>query len=355
MNKPALNISAPKRILIRSTNWIGDAIMTTPAVRSIRENFPGARVSILVLPWVADVFVASPYVDEIILYRKNGEHRGLPGRLRLVKELGAKDFDLVILLQNAFEAGLITWLARIPARAGYSTDGRGFLLTHPVKLRQEVKTVHQVHYYQEMLRGLGLRTGPDKLFLNLPAAARGWAEDFLQDRLRQNGKPVIGFNPGASYGPAKRWPAEKFSELAGLVSSRTDGNILVFGTDDDHEAAAIIRRGAEKHVVDLTGRTTLAQAMALIERCHVFVTNDSGLMHVSAALGTPTAAIFGSTNHVTTGPYSKRSRVIRKEIPCSPCLQTHCDTDFRCMQEIGSSEVFATVLKLLNGRRPPSE
>ncbi len=341
-----------KKILVRSTNWIGDAIMTTPALRTIRENFPRAEITLLALPWVADVFSAGPHVDRVLLYEKNGCHQGFRGRRQLVRDLRDQGFDLAILLQNAFEAALITRLAGIPNRAGYRTDGRGLFLTHPVRLPRARKKIHQVHYYQELLADLGLTPGPDELFLDLSDQDRHWARGFvaaLPDGPSGGKRPLIGLNPGAAYGPAKRWPAEKFARLAGLVAREVDGQLLVFGTAADRETATAIVAAAPEQVVDLTGRTSLGQAMALIEQCRVFVTNDSGLMHVAAALATPTAAIFGSTNPVTTGPYSDTGLVIRREIPCSPCLKTHCrKDDFRCMTGISSHQVLAAVKTLLS-------
>jgi len=242
----------------------------------------------------------------------------------------------------------MTWLARIPERAGYTTDGRFLFLTRRVSLQKSVKKIHQVHYYQEMLRGLGLTPGPDELFLQLPDDACRRAAEQLANAGADADTLLIGFNPGASYGPAKRWPAAKFGALAERLVMEYGGSgcrILVFGTDADRETAEAIRNFSgrtARHVVSLAGRTTLAEAMALIARCRVFVSNDSGLMHVGAALQTSTVAIFGSTNPVTTGPYSKNSVVIRKEMPCSPCLKTHCrSADFKCMQDITGDEVFA--------------
>jgi heptosyltransferase II len=190
----------PRKILLRSTNWIGDAIMTTPAVRTIRENFPEAEIAILAKPWVADVFTASTHVDKVILYRSDGAHRGIRGLWQLAGELRAKRFDLAILLQNAFEAALLTRLARIPARAGYRRDARSWLLTHPAAIDRRIKKVHQVHYYQDMLRQLGLSPGPDELHLDLPRPVRRWAKEFVANLGR---RPLIGLNPGAAYGPAK--------------------------------------------------------------------------------------------------------------------------------------------------------
>ena len=330
-----------RKILIRSTNWIGDAIMTTPAVRTIRQNFPGTEITLLALPWVADVFRASPRVDRILSYERTGRHAGLQGKFTLAAELRREHFDAAILLQNAFEAAFITLLAGIPIRAGYTTDGRGLLLTHGVRRAAEIKKLHQVHYYQEMVRGLGCVPGADDLELVVPREGDAWATEFLREAAA-NGREIIGLNPGASYGPAKRWPAEKFAALARELNRSPDSLLLLFGTSADQQAAAEIKGACpdKDRVMDLTGRTTLAQAMGLISRCHAFVTNDSGLMHVAAALATPTVAIFGSTNPVTTGPFSVKSSVVRSDLACSPCLETHCPKrHFLCMENISVDDV----------------
>jgi heptosyltransferase II len=344
MAEHSLCVPQPRRILIRSTNWIGDAVMTTPAVRTIRRNFPAAQITLLALPWVADVFAACPHVDRIFLYDKQGRHQGLRGKLRLAAELNLEGFDLAILLQNAFEAALIAKLARIPARAGYNTDGRALLLTHSVRKQPGIGSKHQVHYYQQMLAGLGLQIaeGAPELFLN--SAAKEEADKLLT----QAGQgPIIGLNPGAAYGPAKRWPSEKYAALAERLAAATGGLIVIFGTKADQKAAAEIT-AAGKRVLDLTGKTSLALALACIARCHVFVTNDSGLMHVAAALNTPLVAVFGSTDHIATGPFSDRATVIRHSLPCSPCLKTHCPQGhLRCMELVSVEEVEQAALKLL--------
>jgi len=338
----------PAKILIRSTNWIGDAIMTTPAVRTIRQNFPDADITLLALPWVADVFAACPHIDHIFIYDKNGRHRGLKGKLRLAADLRLEKFSLSILLQNAFEAALITTLARIPARAGYTTDGRGLLLSHGVRKAQDIGEKHQVHYYQQMLRGLGLQPGPNALELFLDPSAVKEAEALLQEVQQGRALPLIGLNPGAAYGPAKRWPVKKYAELGRQLSKITNGLILVFGTEADRDAAAEISAAAGDHVCDLTGKTRLALALACIDRCHAFVTNDSGLMHVAAALRTPLVAIFGSTDHIATGPYSDQATIIRKPLACSPCMKTHCPKKhFQCMEQLTVEEVVEATLNFL--------
>ena len=341
----------PGRILIRSTNWIGDAIMTTPAVRTIRQNYPDAEITLLALPWMADVFASCPHIDHIFIYDKHGAHKGLIGKLRLVANLRQQHFDMTFLLQNAFEAALITTLAGIPVRAGYSTDGRGMLLTHGVKKHPKIGLKHQVHYYQEMVQALGLRLGPDSLELFLDEQAVLDAQQRLDAAGHSVNKPIIGLNPGAAYGPAKRWPAAKYGQLAKYLAGQTEGTILVFGTDADNEAAAEITSVAGDCVCDLTGKTSLAEALALIDRCDVFVTNDSGLMHVAAALTTPLVAIFGSTDHVATGPYSEKATIIRKPLDCSPCMKTHCPKKhFHCMENITMEEVAAASLNVLQNQ-----
>ena len=321
--------------------------MTTPAVHTIRRNFPAAHIAILAYPWVADVFAASPDVDEVILFDKKGRHQGLGGLVRLAGELREQRFDAAILLQNAFEAAFIACLAGIPARAGYRRDARGLLLTHGVTIAPAVRRLHQVFYYQEMLKGLGLTPGSDQLTLTLAPETRRWAKEFVQGQGRGPG-PVVGLNPGAAYGPAKRWPAENYAALAGRLVHELGALVLVFGTEADRQAAALIKEKAPERVVDLTGRTTLAEAMALIGVCHGFVSNDSGLMHVAAAQRTPMAAIFGSTDAVATGPFADNAVVLQQELDCIPCLATHCrGNDYRCMTGITVGRVFDTVAGLL--------
>ncbi len=341
----------PAKLLVRSTNWIGDAIMTTPAIRTIGENFPESEITLMALPWVRDVFAFCPHIDRIFTYDKEGRHKGLSGKLLLARDLRKEKFDGVILLQNAFEAALITTLAQIPARGGYTTDGRGLLLTHGIKKQADIDQRHQVHYYQQMLADLGLNTGPTDLELFVSPQKLHEAQQALAAIFCTTGKvPVVGFNPGAAYGPAKRWPAEKFAELAKMLHNQTDSLILVFGTKADNQAAKVIEQVIPDRIrfLDLTGTTDLASAIAYIACCDAFVTNDSGLMHVAAAVNTPLVALFGSTDHIATGPYNKRAIVLRKSLSCSPCKKTHCpEKHFACMEKLSAREVYSTVIRLL--------
>ncbi len=334
----------PKKILIRSTNWIGDGIMTTPAVRSIRQNFPEAEISLLAWPWVADVFNASPHVDRVIIYDKRGIHRGVKGLLRLSGALRHYKFDAAILLQNAFEAALIAWAAGIPIRAGYRRDGRSPFLNYGVTLDKTGENRHHVYYYQNLLARLGLTIGSNDLFLEISREDKKWAENYLSNL---SPSPVIGLNPGAAYGPAKCWPADRYAGLASLIHEKTGGQFLVFGSAADSRTGSEIAERGQGHIHNLAGKTSLSQAMALIARCDAFVTNDSGLMHVAAATGTPLVAIFGSTDAEATGPFSENASVLQKKMPCQPCLKKNCDSGFSCMLDITVEEVAREVLEKL--------
>ena len=337
-----------KRLLIRSTNWIGDAVMTTPAVRAIRHNFPNAHISMLAKPWVAPVFAYSPHVDEIIIYEANGRHRGIRGTVRLAKDLRAYRFDAVILLQNAIEAALIAFMAGIPNRIGFDTDARRLLLTHPVRCTRSIKSIHQTGYYLKMIEGAGLVGGGQHLELSIGTEDRQRAERTLSAHGITPDRRVVGLNPSATFGPAKQWFPERYAALGDRLNSSLDATILLFGGPSDRKLGQDISRMMAAPAIDLSGRTSLGEAMALIDRCNAFVTNDSGLMHVAAALNTPLVAVFGSTNSTTTSPYSETSRIVRVPIECSPCMQPVCPLGhMNCMRQVSVDMVADAVKDLL--------
>ncbi|BBO72554.1 ADP-heptose--LPS heptosyltransferase [Desulfosarcina alkanivorans] len=339
---------AIKRLLIRSTNWIGDAVMTTPAVRAIRRHFPGARISLLAKPWVAPVFAHSPHVDEIIVYEANGRHRGAMGPIRLARDLRRHRFDAAIFLQNAIEAALIAFLAGIPVRIGFDTDARRPLLTHAVRCTRAIKAIHQTGYYLEILKGIGVVDGDQVLELTLGENDREQARQLLTRQGVDPAARIVGLNPSATFGPAKQWFPERYAALGDRLRDEWGATVLIFGGPSDRELGENIRRMMHGPAIDLSGRTSLGQAMALIDRCDAFVTNDSGLMHVAAALNTPLVAIFGSTNSTTTSPHSDTSRIVRVPIECSPCMKPVCPLGhMNCMKQVSVELVFDTLKGLL--------
>lgn len=338
-----------RRIFIRAANWVGDAVMSTPMIRAVRRRFPTARMVILAKPWVAPVFEGSPDLDEIMIYDAAGRHSGVPGILRLSREVAARRFDLAVLVQNAFEAALIARLANIPRRLGYIADGRGALLTHGVPRTRAMKRRHQIDYYLGITEAAGIPTcGRDMTLRILPreraAADRILAEQGISDR-----HPLLGVNPGAAFGSAKRWPVNRFGELCRrLRAAIPELQVAVFGGPGEEKLGEAVRVLAGQGAVNLAGRTSLRMAMALIERCRLFVTNDSGLMHVAAALAVPQIAVFGSTDHTTTSPAHRDSRMIRVPVPCSPCMKPECPLGHhQCMRAVTVERVMPLALRML--------
>jgi len=333
-----------RKVLIRSANWVGDAVMSLPAIHSMRLSFPLAEISILAKPWVAEIFQGNPAVNRVIVYQSPGVHQGVGGKWRLARQLKKERFDLAVLIQNAFEAALISLMAGIPRRAGYNTDGRTLLLNHPVPVDQKVKSGHQVDYYLELVRSLGFRAASRIPSLKVPEERQQEAGQTLKSLGIGESEKIVGISPGATYGSAKQWFPERYGELAERIAQNLTKHILIFGSRGDQKVAAQVREKARVPLVDLTGATTLARAVALIARCDLFITNDSGLMHVAAALGVPLIAIFGSTDPVKTGPLGNDCRVLRSPVSCSPCLKAECPEDRLCMNLITVDEVYEEVL-----------
>ena len=330
-------------ILIRGTNWIGDAVMTLPAVEAVRKTFPSATISILAKPWVAEVYRLSPAVDHVVLFQSPGIHSGPRGKLRLAQELRTMRFDTAILLQNAIEAAIITGLAGIPIRAGYNSDGRGLLLTHSVARTKAIRKVHQSEYYLEMVKSLGCNTVGRTVYLRKERNDKSVVDTIFDACGIDRGDILVGVAPGATYGPAKRWFPERFASIADRIIDTYSAKVILFGSHDDRQSADNVQQHARNALINIAGKTNLKETIGVMARCHLFISNDSGLMHIAGALNIPTVAIFGSTNPATTSPTGEQSVVVYKGAPCSPCLKETCPTDFRCMDMISVDDVYNTI------------
>lgn len=343
------------KILIRGTNWVGDAVMSIPAMREVRRIFPQAHITLLVRPWVRDVYGDVEFVDAVMVYDKQGVHRGPRGLLRLAASLKQRRFDLALLLQNAFEAALIAWSARIPLRVGYARDARGFLLTHPLQIDPELRSVHQVHYYLGILYAAGWlpqrpwKSGehPINIRIGVRDADRRAADALLRAEGVREDRPLLVINPGAHYGGAKRWFPERYAAVAEALAQRYALCPVLVGSAREIGIAREIARRMKSAPVVLSGRTSLGQLMAVIERCRLFITNDSGPMHLAAALDVPQVAVFGSTSEVATGPWSRKAEVIRHPVDCSPCFLRECPTDLACMAGVTVEQVLAAAERKL--------
>ncbi len=333
------------KILIRATNWVGDAIMALPALRVVRSRFPEAEIAIVGRPSIVDIYRDQNICDQLIPYDPKGLHMGLSGRERIVVELRGQKFDVALLLQNAFDAAWLAWRANIPERIGYARDRRSFLLTKaiPVPRHGEIPS-HEKFYYLELLRRAGwLDSVQDESFigLHIPEDKRRNADEFLcKSGVRQSALRIA-IGAGASYGSAKCWPPSRFAEVANRLQSEADADVILFGTAAEASVSTAISAEMRRPPIDLTGKTAIADLPALLSQCHLFIGNDSGAMHVAAAVGVPIVAVFGPTDPDGTAPVTPRCSIVQQKPYCSPCFLRRCPTDHRCMTAITANMVEA--------------
>ena len=326
------------KILIRATNWVGDAILSLPALRAVRAKFPGDHLAILARPYVADLYREQGIADLLIAYDTRGEHAGFSGREKLVGELRKEKFDIALLLQNAFDAAWIAWRAGIPLRIGYNRDGRGILLTKRIKppMPSEIPR-HEKFYYLELLRRAGwIEQFPEdkEITLNIPDASKRRAAEALASAGARPNALRIAVGAGASYGSAKCWPPDRFAKALNLIVSQNDCDVILFGTAAETSVSSAIAEELAKPPINLTGKTTIGDLPGLLSQCQLFLGNDSGAMHVAAAVGLPVVAVFGPTDPLGTAPVTPRHSVVQQKPYCSPCFLRRCPTDHRCMTDV---------------------
>ena len=319
--------------------------MSLAALREIRRLHPESHLTLLVKEWVAGIYEDQGLVDTIIQF-SNKE-----SRFSRIRPFRFSHFDMAILFQNAFEAALLAFLSKIPVRVGYGTDWRRPLLTRSAIPRIKQLARHQIYYYLDLLYQTGLSSidylhsptySPD-IRLSVPVYGMQRARSLLRTLQIDPEHFLIGLNPGAYFGRAKRWFSNRYAKLADRLIEEFDAQILIFGSAGEEAIAQRIERQMLRTPHLLTGKTDLPTLMALISLCRVFVTNDSGPMHLAASLGTPQVAIFGSTDEIATGPYSDKATIIHKHVECSPCLRRECPIDLRCFRRIEVDEVFDRV------------
>ncbi len=346
-------IEEPRKIMVRATNWIGDVVISLPALEALRARFSDAEITVVAKPWVSDVYHRHAAVSRLIVYDPEGEHRGREGFARLIRRLRDEKFDAAILFQNAFHAAWMAWRARIPVRIGYARGGRRAFLSNAIEAPPPAAYGHQLYYYLHLLFRAGILPRPEPLRppmetrLALQPEEEAWAERHLRSLTLEGPRFLIGLAPGASYGPAKRWLPERFAELADRLIVALSADVLIFGSQGEKQVAEQVAAEMEHTPVIVAGETSLRQSMALLERCRLVVTNDSGLMHVAAALALPVIAVFGSTDPRATGPFGPYARVVQNLVPCSPCGLRSCPIDFRCMEGTSVDMVYRAALELV--------
>ncbi|MDE2925019.1 MAG: lipopolysaccharide heptosyltransferase II [Acidobacteriota bacterium] len=346
-----------KQVLVRCTNWIGDAVMSLAALRELRRLQPQARLTLLAREWVAPIFEGQGVADQVVTLENRS--LGVRGVFRVGRRL--RGFDTAVLFQNAFEAALLALTARIPNRIGYTTDGRRLLLTQGVRPRIKDLGRHQTYYYLDLLFQAGVSSidyledssfRPD-IHLTPSRAQLESADSLLGEAGVESGRPLVGLNPGAAFGSAKRWFPERYAEVADRLIEEAGAEVVLLGSSSETPIAVRVREQMKQTPRFLVGRTSLSALIGVLARCRLFLGNDSGPMHLSAALGVPLVAVFGSTDEVATGPLSPQATVIHKHVECSPCLLRECPIDLRCFDRIHSGEVYRAARRLLTRNQAP--
>ena len=331
----------PGKVLVKGPNWLGDALLSFPAVSALKALFPDSRLEVLTRRPLDDLWGLHPAVDRVIGYQVPSGIRRVGMEFALGRDLRKQGFDIYLALPRSFSSALIGFWAGIPVRVGYSSEGRGWLLTERVPRDDGVLRLHRSDYYMQLIRRLGEVFRPPPVSLKVPEEERRWAERTIRS-LGIEGD-FVGFNPGATYGEAKCWFPERFAEL-GKRLVKEGIKVVIFGTLPEKELNERISQEIGEGCFDLTGRTTIRQLLALLERARLLVTNDTGTMHAAAAVGTRVVAIFGSTDPAVTSPLGEGHRVIYHRLPCSPCLKRTCPCGHnRCMDLVTVQQVYEAV------------
>ncbi len=348
-------------ILVRSTNWIGDAVMSVPALRELRRIFPEARITLHTRTWADGLFQDASFIDELVTYDKSRwAAKDIYRNSQFLRDDG---YDLAIMLPNSFESALTIFLMRVPRRIGYNKDARGLLLTDPIAVPEWKGRRHEVFYY------LNLVSEVEKRILGRDTVSRTWpetlieisderwnaAQAFLTAAGIDAAKRTVALGVGSTNSRAKRWPAANYAALSDMLQAELDVSVILVGDKSDSDVAADVISLAERPPINLTGKTDLAQAVAVLAVVDLLVSNDMGLAHVSAGLNTPTITLFGPTNPETTRPWGNNAIVLREPVDCSPCMLRDCPIDHRCMTRITPAAVRTAVEDMLSTRQQSAE
>jgi len=326
----------PRRIVVKEVNWLGDLVMSLPALRAISRSFPDARISVLIKSELASFFDGVTWIEEVIPYAVHRGIRGIGDRCSLVNTIRSRGFDLAVLFPNSFEPALWVRMARIPRRVGYIRDARGLMLTHKTKPPPHAMNGHQVHYWLAMVRStIGASGNVEDCALTADPNHLQEMGAWLDAHRKNKGSRLIAIAPTAAFGPAKEWPAPHFVRLINELAEHHDAECVLVGALGDRPRCESIAAASSHGAMIAAGETSVGQLLALLKLADGFVGNDSGAMHIAAALGQPTVGIFGSTNPARTGPLGPRTRVLWQHLICSPCLARTCRFGhYNCLKEI---------------------
>ena len=342
------------KILVRGTNWVGDAVMTIPALRELRRIFPNAEITLYTRSWARGIFQDAEFLDEILVFDKTkSKIKDAFSQSNLLKD---GNYDLAVLLPNSFESALIAKLASIPQRFGYAKEGRGFLLTGAIGIPVWKNLRHEVYYYLNLIAEIEksffktqtvLQNEP-RFDLAVSAQRRAEARKILEENGVDLTRKIVALGVGSTNSRAKRWQTESYAELNDLLQTELNANVVLVGAKDEADVSTEVYEKSKRKPYLFTGKTNLAEIVAILSEIDLLVSNDMGLAHIAPAIGTKTLVIFGPTNEKTTRPFPEIAEIVRKTVECSPCMLRDCPIDHRCMTRISPQEVFERAAIILN-------
>ncbi len=334
-------MTSAARVLVKEVNWLGDVVMSLPALKAVRRAYPHAHLAVLVKQELAGFFDGAEWIGEVIPYVVSVGPRGVADRLRIIAGIRARRFDLAVVLPSSFESALWPAVARVPRRAGFVGDARGWLLTDRAVPTAESLRAHQVHFHLQMVRDtLGINGVATDCAPDVSQSHRGRMRVWLAERRQRASGQLIALAPAAAFGPAKEWPVERYAALIDLLAGRYGAECVLVGSPAERRTCEAVAAASAHGALIAAAETTVGEAMALLSLCDGFAGNDSGAMHVAGAIGIPTVGLFGSTNPERTGPLGPQTRVLYRQLDCSPCRQRTCRFGhYNCLKQIVPSEV----------------
>lgn len=330
-----------EKILVRGVNWIGDTILTLPSIEALRNLLPRAHITLLVKDHLSSLFRNAPWVDEVLACpRASAGMRSLEEEIHLVRNLRRGGYNCALVFPRSPRSALTPYLAGIRYRIGYAAHGRGLLLTHRIRETQALRTSHQADYYYELVKFMGVSAGRPLPRLCIGSEEDALAQSFYDATGIASQHRVIALNPGSTYGPAKCWPPGRYIELARRLLASPRNRLLLVGGSDNAGLVEYIYLSLNRRALKAVGKDLMLLA-AILKRCDLMITNDTGPMHMASAVGIPVIALFGPTDPLTTSPLGPHNRLMRKQTDCSPCLKRICPHNHRCMEAITVDEVEA--------------
>lgn len=357
-----------KRILIIRTDRIGDVLLSTPAIRAVRKNYPQAFIAVMVRPYAKDIVEGNPYLNEVIIYDKYGKHKRLWSNISFISMLRKKQFDLALILHPTNRTNIISFLSGIPERVGYNKK-LGFLLTRRLEDRKYEGRRHEIEYTLDVVRAVGInpvrdfassssrkgisngiKTENDNLLMPIKQGSEEYIGSFLHSHGVWEKDRLVALHPGASC-PSKVWPAENFAHLGDSLAKLLKAKIIVVCSSKDEEIGNRVIRLMRCNPISACGKTTVSELASLLKRCSLFISNDSGPVHIAVAVKTPVIAIFGRNERGLSpkrwGPIGEHDIVLHKEVGCKFCLAHNCRLNFKCLKAITPEEVIAAAGKIL--------